>query len=109
MADQRPLRSCDVCGQIDDHPRHTFLALASGVEFSVNDAAVQAVYDAKGLATADAVRIVNDLKDTSVQERHFDCCRDAGCPDGTCDKVLTDTKNAHGIAIVQALNPKAEV
>ncbi len=109
MADQRPLRSCDVCGQIDDHPRHTFLALASGVEFPVNDAAVQAVYDTKGLATADAVRIVNDLQDPSVQERHLDCCRDAGCPDGSCDAQLKKVKDAHGIAIVQALNPKAEV
>ena len=22
MADERPVRGCDVCGQTDDHPRH---------------------------------------------------------------------------------------
>ncbi len=25
------------------------------------------------------------LPDGTLQTRHFDCCRAAGCPDGTCD------------------------
>lgn len=95
----RPLRSCDVCGQIDDHPRHIFLAQGSGQEFAVNKAAVQAVYDNGDLSVADAVAMVRDLEDVSSITRHMDCCREAGCPTGDCNNAPAKT----GYALVEAI------
>jgi hypothetical protein len=74
--------------------------------YVVNQAAVQAVYDKKGLSVEDAVRIVKDLEDLTLIERHMDCCREAGCPDGSCDAVLDLVEDAHGLDIVAALNPQ---
>lgn len=59
MADDRPVRPCDVCGQEDTAPRHQ-----------------------------------HQNNDGSNQIRHLDCCRDAGCPDGTCDEILVGSENA---------------
>lgn len=35
-------------------------------------------------------RHVHALDDGGTQMRHMDCCREAGCPDGTCD-AITET------------------
>lgn len=106
----RPLRSCDVCGQIDDHPRHIIATMGADHDgYVVNEDAVEAAFNAKDLDPRDVVRIVTDLRDLSLIERHMDCCRDAGCPDGSCDAVLKDVKDAHGLDIVRKLNPKVEV
>ena len=32
-------------------------------------------------------RHVHALDDGATQTRHMDCCREAGCPDGTCDEL----------------------
>lgn len=68
MADERPVRPCDVCGQEDDHPRHV-LAMADG----------------------------------STQTRHMDCCREAGCPDGSCDEVTAGAEDLRGDELVAFL------
>jgi hypothetical protein len=97
------MRSCDVCGGIDDHPRHCFDALNSGIEFTVNEAAVQAAYDKKGLDPRDLVRIVRDLEDVSYIERHMDCCREVGCPTGDCDRMPEEMQSLKGNALVEAI------
>lgn len=89
----RPMRSCDVCGQIDDHPRHIFAAEGSGEVYAVNAKAVDAAYAKKGLGARDVVAIVRDLEDTSSLTRHMDCCREAGCPTGDCDNAPKKTGN----------------
>jgi hypothetical protein len=99
-----------VCGKIDDHPRHQIATLAIEHDgYSVNEAAVQAALDDPDLSTRDAVRIVTDLRDLTLIERHLDCCSDAGCPDGTCDAVLELVEDARGLDIVAALNPGEKV
>lgn len=99
----RPLRSCDECGQIDNHPRHVFDTMNSGITYPVNTDAIEAVYANKELDARDAVRIVRDLEDTTVIQRHMDCCAAAGCPDGTCDKLLEQYDNAHGLKLAAAI------
>lgn len=92
----RPLRVCDVCGQIDDHPRHTFVDVPE--KFQVNEAAQLAVFDLD--APADVkIRLLEEIADTSTQQRHMDCCREAGCPDGSCN----DKPELKGYDLVEAI------
>jgi len=80
----RPKRSCDECGKIDDHPRHIFAVGES--TYAVNADAVEAAYNDKSLSGAELVAIVKDLEDTTSLTRHMDCCRQAGCPTGDCER-----------------------
>ena len=69
----RPLRGCEICGQVDDGPRH---------EVSVED----------GSAGVPAAAIVRKMMDNGISEegltavldpttsvRHMDCCAGIGC------------------------------
>lgn len=86
----RPLRVCDLCGQVDDHPRHV---LAGGTAFpKPSDAILDKVL--AGAPSGQRGRLVNELLDTNASDRHMDCCRTAGCPDGTCN---TQTAGAEGL------------
>lgn len=38
-----------------------------------------------------------------IEDRHVDCCAAAGCPDGSCDRVLAEHGPARGLALVAAL------
>lgn len=73
----RLLRICDVCGVIDDEPRHQFVTV--GLE--VNQGHVSAVLGRNDLDDAARSRILADIFDTTVQQRHMSCCHTAGCPD----------------------------
>jgi hypothetical protein len=35
--------------------------------------------------------------------RHMDCCREAGCPDGTCNEVTKGAEDKRGPALVKHL------
>ena len=61
---------CDICGLVDDHPRH-----------HVNDV------DPRTGAPL-------------VSTRHFDCCVSVGCPDGSCPAILATANGAHGLDLV---------
>lgn len=85
----RVLRVCDLCGGVDDHPRHVIAGSVDGV-FRPSDAALDRV-----LAEAPEDRraeLVRDLLDTTSSDRHLQCCRDAGCPQQPpfkkCDELL---------------------
>lgn len=100
---ERPMRSCDVCGGIDDHPRHSFDAMNSGRTFEVNQAAVDAAYEKKDLDPRFLVSIVNDLRDVTYIQRHMDCCRQVGCPTGDCDRMTEKQKSLQGYALVESI------
>ena len=85
ISPDRPLRICDVCGGVDDHPRHA-LAAARG-EIPVNQANLAKVMDDTALSTEDRARIIADIVDTTTQLRHMECCARVGCPDGTCNTI----------------------
>lgn len=103
QAEARPLRMCDVCGLVDDHPRHVF---GYGPEDDVQtpvDAADQAIANAQAVG-GDALRnVVAHIRDNSTQMRHMDCCRAVGCPDGSCGVVTAGAEDARGMDLVAHL------
>lgn len=103
--DKRPMRGCDACGGVDDHPRHVFDATGiEGAQLAAPKETVAKAYEnAEGVPLPELVAIIRDLEDATVQTRHMDCCAEAGCPDGTCDEILKRTKNAHGLDLVAAI------
>jgi hypothetical protein len=80
----RALRVCDLCGGVDDHPRHVL----TGVEM-IARVLEQAPAE-------EAARLVRELVDTGSQDRHMDCCRAAGCPAGTCGPQTAGAEDLRG-------------
>ena len=107
MADiggDRPLRVCDLCGGVDDHPRHTF----GGPQFNAFRSPPDDVID-KVLANAPADqrgRLLRELMDTSSLDLHKDCCRDAGCPTGECATELDEVGELRGLELRDALGER---
>lgn len=77
----RPLRFCDVCGGLDDHPRHVLADVGNGSKPS--EEFLAGLPDAP--ASAGAL-----LLDPNTTIRHMDCCAAAGC------QVCQATEEAHG-------------
>ena len=91
IGDGRPLRVCDLCGGVDDHPRHSVAGNIRDV-FTPSDGALERV-----MAEAPEehrTELVRALLDTTSSDRHLQCCRDAGCPNGSCGVVLEDVDDA---------------
>lgn len=96
---ERPLRMCDTCGGVDDHPRHVF-AHTPGEGRTSSDVAAAAL----AATPSDRVAaILDQIRDESTTMRHMDCCRDAGCPDGTCGRVTSGAEDQRGAALVAHL------
>lgn len=83
----RPVRVCDICGGVDDHPRHVLGGSDPGAFPVVNRDAVRSVMRNADLTDDVKEQAVGDLSDMSSQYRHMDCCRAVGCPTGDCDRV----------------------
>jgi hypothetical protein len=77
----RPLRVCDLCGGVDDHPRHSLAGTIPGYEGFPRPSqdVVDRVLDSA--AGEDRARLLRDLYDTATSDRHLDCCAAAGCPE----------------------------
>lgn len=82
----RKKRICDVCGQVDDHPRHQ-VAYPPGQAPAANRDHAVAVVGMGDLTDEQKADILGDIYDTTLQLRHMDCCRSVGCPTGECDDV----------------------
>lgn len=80
----RPLRACALCGQVDDHPRHVLGRTVAARLPRPPEAVVARVVDAVA-GIPDAPRILRELLGERGAYRHLDCCREAGCPDGSCN------------------------
>ena len=93
IGDGRPLRVCDLCGGVDDHPRHV-ISGGTGQYERPSDEILTKVIDAA--PSEQRARLVRDLLDTSSQDRHMDCCRVAGCPDGSCLRVTAGAEDKRG-------------
>lgn len=90
--DLPPYRVCDLCGQVDRHPRHSFTGVfldEHPVDESISptvEASLNELVEAKKIGVGDAIRIGKDFWDTTSTDRHIDCCATAGCPKaGTAD------------------------
>lgn len=92
----RPVRGCDVCGGVDDHPRHVF-----GTDHRPDiDSTTDVEVGMKMLANApdeeSKAAILRHIQDVNTQMRHMDCCRAAGCPTGECYTVTAGAEDVRG-------------
>ena len=99
MAEKRPMRMCDSCGQVDDHPRHVY-GMADG-EAITSPAVAASAIKAAGASNAEA--IIAQIQDTTTLMKHMDCCKADGCPDGSCDTVTAGAEGKTGDALVRHL------
>ncbi len=97
----RLIRVCDLCGGCDDHPRHVIAGgdpKAKVIEQPGEDIVAKVLEAAK---PEDRARLLRDLMDVSSSDRHLDCCREAGCPDGTCDVVTAGAESKRGADLLK--------
>jgi hypothetical protein len=90
---------CDICGGVDDHPRHV-IAHAAGDGVTDNAVGALAMENAD---PGDRAAVLAQITDTSTTLRHMDCCREAGCPDGACDEVTRGAEDKRGMELVHHL------
>ena len=105
IGEGRLLRVCDLCGGVDDHPRHVIVG-GPEVVAAPSEATVAAVVAAA--PSDDLARLLRDLYDTSASDRHLDCCRAAGCPDGSCGRQTAGAEGKRGGDLLEHLMTLAE-
>lgn len=71
---ERPLRLCQECGGVDDHPRHVVL-----VNFETQDAVPDSEWFNNLPNDVPISAIAQALAPTTIV-RHIDCCAALGCP-----------------------------
>jgi hypothetical protein len=94
IGDGRPLRGCALCGGVDDHPRHVLGRTYAERLGPPSDEVVAKVLAAA--SEADRPRIMRELLGGRGATRHIDCCREAGCPDGSCSVVAAGVEDLRG-------------
>lgn len=94
IGEGRPVRVCDLCGGVDDHPRHVIDGTDPDAQVvaAPTDDIVNRVLDAA--PAADRARLLRDLMDTASSDRHLDCCAAAGCPLPADDEHNCATRTA---------------
>jgi hypothetical protein len=104
----RALRVCDLCGGVDDHPRHSIAGTIPGLSVypAPSDVVVNRVLDLAPVA--ERARLLRDLQDTSTTDRHLDCCREAGCPlpaddPSNCANRTAGAHDARGAELLEHL------
>lgn len=98
IGDDRPLRGCEVCGGVDDHPRHACLVPVGYAGAVPQGDVLQKLLDngISGVALSEAM-------DAQTTMRHIDCCAAAGCPDGSCPPVVAQTNGVTGKKLLDHL------
>jgi hypothetical protein len=97
VTDERPLRFCDLCGGLDDHPRHVKQLPPESLDGSP-DAAVIASIKTAGEAPIEAIR---QLYAENLQVRHMDCCAASGCE--TCQATEVEYGELRGQELIEYL------
>lgn len=82
MSDARPLRYCDVCFQLDDHPRH-LTQVAGGAQPD------PALLEGLVVDQSNMVAFLQ-LANSQLHVRHMDCCAAEGC------EICQETEAANG-------------
>ena len=96
----RPLRVCDICGAVDDHPRHVIAGVIVGAFRPTEDALRRVLAEAP---EDQRERLVFELADTTSSDRHLDCCRQVGCPDGSCGVMTSGAEDKRGSELLDHL------
>lgn len=94
----RPVRVCDVCGGVDDHPRHVHAAGPDELGPPSSEIVDRVVDNALSLGVP-VGPLLEDLYERTLQLRHMDCCRALGCPSGDCNNV----PDVRGTALLAAI------
>jgi NADH:ubiquinone oxidoreductase subunit E len=105
-------RVCDICGGVDEDPRHSFAGVINDV-WEVNQSLrptvtknVEALYDAGSVSFDEGASIVAMFDDTTSSDRHIDCCAANACPlNGTpagCDVRAAKADGGTGEAMREA-------
>jgi hypothetical protein len=97
----RLLRVCDLCGGVDDHPRHVIAGAAPDAFAQPDEEILSRVLELA--PPGERARLVRDLMDTAASDRHMQCCRAAGCPDGSCDVQTAGAENLRGADLLEHL------
>ncbi len=95
MADERPMQACDVCGGVDDHPRHTILYGQGQAPAPSGDALRSAIQNGAGNWS------IADLLSRDRTVRHLDCCASQGCAFCRASEQVTGGKR--GGSLVKAV------
>lgn len=93
MADTRPLRLCDVCGQLDNHPRH--------VVADPNNESKPTQEFLDSLPDGTPASAVALLLDPNTTIRHMDCCAAQGCE--VCQVTEKATGGVRGKKLIDAI------
>ena len=101
----RALRVCDLCGGVDDHPRHV-LAGGDHSAFPPPPADIVARV-AENAPPEERNRLIAELLDTGTSDRHMDCCRIAICPDGSCYERTAGAETLRGGDLLEHLVKEA--
>ena len=102
IGDNRALHVCDLCGQVDDHPRHVLAGGMEGAHPAPPGKVVRLVMaNAADLPQAEQDRLLADLLDTSASDRHLDCCAAAGCPTDTCGPQVAGADGKTGADLLR--------
>jgi len=103
IGDGRALRVCDLCGGVDDHPRHVLSGNVANI-FPIPSGAMarRVMANAAHLPEAEQDRLLAELVDTASSDRHLDCCAAAGCPTNTCGLQVVDAPGT-GAAMLEHL------
>lgn len=107
MADKRPMRMCDSCGQIDDHPRHVH-GTGTGEANTTPEVLSLAVAASEGDEEARQA-VLRHAQDSTTQMKHLDCCAADGCPDGTCQLTAQGAAGKTGPDMLKHVQSKATV
>lgn len=109
-----PYRPCDLCGGVDQDPRHSFVGVVPD-QFAVAEdmrpaveANLASLIDAGKLDLPTALGVSGAFNDTSTTDRHKDCCASAGCPTGTCGAELQGANGKTGPALRKHILSRVE-
>lgn len=75
------LRPCDECGQVDDGPRHVLDAHPERDDRPRPEVISKVI--GGGHSPEVTAAAINHLNEGGLY-LHLDCCRERGCPDGSC-------------------------
>lgn len=86
----RPQRLCDLCYQVDDHPRHV-----------INGPGQGGPVDNDRIPDGTPASAIAELLNPNSSVRHLDCCAEAGCP--ICQATEQVTGGARGAKLIKAI------
>lgn len=90
-ASGRPLRMCDTCLAVDDHPRHVYATSGrEGDRVNYTNEQRESAIAAADNDPKKLLALMRDFEDVATQMKHLDCCLNDGCPDSTCNQRLDD-------------------